>query len=129
MIDKMISFIGGGNMATAIIGGLLSSGLSDCDHIYATAAHEATVLRLKESFGIDAGTDNKIAAQKADILFLAVKPNLFHKVIPEIRHAITDDTIIVSIAAGQPMERIEDMFERSIKLVRVMPPRHWLVLP
>ena len=121
MIDKMISFIGGGNMATAIIGGLLSSGLSDCDHIYATAAHEATVLRLKESFGIDAGTDNKIAAQKADILFLAVKPNLFHKVIPEIRHAITDDTIIVSIAAGQPMERIEDMFERSIKLVRVMP--------
>lgn len=76
---------------------------------------------LKESFGIDAGTDNKIAAQKADILFLAVKPNLFHKVIPEIRHAITDDTIIVSIAAGQPMERIEDMFERSIKLVRVMP--------
>ena len=112
MIDKMISFIGGGNMATAIIGGLLSSGLSDCDHIYATAAHEATVLRLKESFGIDAGTDNKIAAQK---------PNLFHKVIPEIRHAITDDTIIVSIAAGQPMERIEDMFERSIKLVRVMP--------
>ena len=47
----MISFIGGGNMATAIIGGLLSSGLSDCDHIYATAAHEATVLRLKESFG------------------------------------------------------------------------------
>ena len=64
MIDKMISFIGGGNMATAIIGGLLSSGLSDCDHIYATAAHEETVLRLKESFGIDAGTDNKIAAQK-----------------------------------------------------------------
>ena len=121
MIDKMISFIGGGNMATAIIGGLLSSGLSDCDHIYATAAHEASVLRLKENFGIDAGTDNKIAAQKADILFLAVKPNMFHKVIPEIRHAITDDTIIVSIAAGQPIERIEDMFERSIKLVRVMP--------
>ena len=46
---------------------------------------------------------------------------MFHKVIPEIRHAITDDTIIVSIAAGQPIERIENMFERSVKLVRVMP--------
>lgn len=121
MIEKMISFIGGGNMATAIISGLLSSGLSDCDHIYATAAHEASVLRLKETLEIDAGTDNKIAAEKADILFLAVKPNLFHKVIPEIRHSIKENTIVISIAAGQPMERIEDMFERSIKLVRVMP--------
>lgn len=50
MINKMISFIGGGNMATAIIGGLLSSGLSDRDHIYATAAHEATVLRPERKF-------------------------------------------------------------------------------
>lgn len=121
MIEKMISFIGGGNMATAIISGLLSSGLSDCDHICATAAHESSVIRLKESLNIEATTDNKAAAQKADILFLAVKPNMFHKVIPEIRHAIKEDAIIVSIAAGQPIERIEEMFERSIKLVRVMP--------
>lgn len=65
MINKMISFIGGGNMATAIIGGLLSSGLSDRDHIYATAAHEATVLRRKKNFGIDAGTDNKNCCAKS----------------------------------------------------------------
>ena len=64
MIDKMISFIGGGNMATAIIGGLLSSGLSDCDHIYATAAHEATVLRLKESLALTLEQITKLLHKK-----------------------------------------------------------------
>ena len=88
MNKKMISFIGGGNMATAIISGILSSGLSDSDHICATAAHESSVIRLKETLHIEATTDNKAAAQKADILFLAIKPNMFHKVIPEIRHAV-----------------------------------------
>ena len=80
MNKKMISFIGGGNMATAIISGILSSGLSDSDHICATAAHESSVIRLKETLHIEATTDNKAAAQKADILFLAIKPNMFHKV-------------------------------------------------
>ena len=117
----MISFIGGGNMATAIISGILSSGLSDSDHICATAAHESSVIRLKETLHIEATTDNKAAAQKADILFLAIKPNMFHKVIPEIRHAVKENAIIVSIAAGQTIERIEEIFENSIKLVRVMP--------
>ena len=69
MNKKMISFIGGGNMATAIISGILSSGLSDSDHICATAAHESSVIRLKETLHIEATTDNKAAAQKADILF------------------------------------------------------------
>ena len=108
MNKKMISFIGGGNMATAIISGILSSGLSDSDHICATAAHESSVIRLKETLHIEATTDNKAAAQKADILFLAIKPNMFHKVIPEIRHAVKENAIIVSIAAGQTIERIED---------------------
>ena len=121
MNKKMISFIGGGNMATAIISGILSSGLSDSDHICATAAHESSVIRLKETLHIEATTDNKAAAQKADILFLAIKPNMFHKVIPEIRHAVKKNAIIVSIAAGQTIERIEEIFETSIKLVRVMP--------
>jgi len=121
MNKKMISFIGGGNMATAIISGILSSGLSDSDHICATAAHESSVIRLKETLHIEATTDNKAAAQKADILFLAIKPNMFHKVIPEIRHAVKENAIIVSIAAGQTIERIEEIFETSIKLVRVMP--------
>lgn len=121
MNKKMISFIGGGNMATAIISGILSSGLSDSDHICATAAHESSVIRLKETLHIEATTDNKAAAQKADILFLAIKPNMFHKVIPEIRHAVKENAIIVSIAAGQTIEHIEEMFETSIKLVRAMP--------
>lgn len=121
MTTKTITFIGGGNMASAIIGGLLSSKIADKEHIIATAKHETSVARLQETFGIMATTDNKAAAAMADILFLAVKPGMFAEVIPQIRDAVKPDTVFVSIAAGQTMARIEALFERPIKLIRSMP--------
>ena len=71
MSEKVIGFIGGGNMASAIIGGLLSSGLSDREHILAADKSEASVVRLKERFGIQASVSNTEVSAKADILFLA----------------------------------------------------------
>lgn len=121
MIEKTIGFIGGGNMATAIIGGLLASGLSDKDHILAADKNPQAAARLNETFGIRAATDNTEVSSDADILFLAVKPNMFSVVIPEIREYIKENAIIVSIAAGQPIARIESLFAKPIKLVRVMP--------
>lgn len=88
MSEKMIGFIGGGNMASAIIGGLLSSGLSDREHVIASDKSEASVERLKESFGIRACSENTEVSSAADILFLAVKPDVFKLVIPEIRDSL-----------------------------------------
>ena len=121
MNNKIIGFIGGGNMASAIIGGIISSGLADADHVIAADKFEEAVARLKETFGIQASTSNVEISSNADILFLAVKPNMFATVIPEIRDYIKKDALIISIAAGQTIEKIESLFEKEIKLVRTMP--------
>ena len=121
MSEKVIGFIGGGNMASAIIGGLLSSGLSDREHILAADKSEASVARLKERFGIQASVSNTEVSAKADILFLAVKPDVFSVVIPEIRNAMKKDAVVVSIAAGQSIAKIQAVTQRSTVLIRVMP--------
>lgn len=119
--QKTISFIGGGNMASAIIGGLLGSGLADCGSIHATAKTEKTCSSLRERFGIQTGQDNREAASCADILFLAVKPYLFPEIIGEIKDCVKKDALILSIAAGQSIHAIEALFARPIHLVRAMP--------
>ncbi len=121
MLNKTIGFIGGGNMAGAIIGGITSSGLIDASNIIASAKTENTLTRLKDTFGIRTTLSNTEVAQNADIIFLAVKPYLYESVIKEIRSEITEKHIIVSIAAGQRIECIESAFGKRIKLVRTMP--------
>lgn len=121
MNNKIIGFIGGGNMASAIIGGIIGSGLADKDHVIAADKFPAAVERLKETFGIQASTENIEISSNADILFLAVKPNMFATVIPEIRDYIKKDALIISIAAGQTIAAIEGLFKKEIKLVRSMP--------
>lgn len=120
-MNQTITFIGGGNMASAIIGGLLSSGLASKEQITATAKTAKTCSSLEERFGIHSTQNNKEAAATADILFLAVKPFLFSEVIAEIKDCVKKDALIISIAAGQPITSIEHMFGTSIKLVRAMP--------
>ncbi len=121
MNNKIIGFIGGGNMASAIIGGIIGSGISDRDHIIAADKFPTVVDCLKSRFGIQAFTKNIEISSNADILFLAVKPNMFPTVIPEIKDTIKKDVLIISIAAGQTIEKIEALFGKDIKLVRTMP--------
>lgn len=121
MNNKIIGFIGGGNMASAIIGGIIGSGLADKDHVIAADKFPVAVDRLKDTFGIQASTENIEISSNADILFLAVKPNMFVSVIPEIKEYIKKDALIISIAAGQTIAKIETLFGKEIKLVRVMP--------
>lgn len=120
-MNKTIGFIGGGNMASAIIGGIIGSGLADKDQITATAKTDKTLASLQERFGIHTTHSNQEAAANSDILFLAVKPYLFSEVIGEIKDSIKKDTLLISIAAGQPIAAIEAMFGTDIKLVRAMP--------
>ena len=116
-----IGFIGLGNMATAMIGGLLEQGVFQKSEITGSAKHAVTAEKMQAQFGIEAGTDNALVAKEADILVLAVKPVFFTEVIGEIREVVRPETLIISIAAGKSLDWISGAFGKEIKLVRCMP--------
>lgn len=121
-----LGFIGLGNMASAIIGGILREGIAKPEEITGSAKTEKTARARGAQFGIEACTDNKKVAEQADVLVLAVKPRFFQEVIAEIRDVVKEDTLVISVAAGKTVSYLEEQFagpekKRNIKLVRCMP--------
>ena len=116
-----IGFIGLGNMAKAIIGGMLENQIVSPEDIIGTAKTKDTRESMHSTYGIGIRDANAIVAKEADVLILAVKPQFFQEVIEEIRSDMSADTLVISIAAGKSMEWIEGAFGRKIKLVRCMP--------
>lgn len=121
MFDKIIGFIGAGNMGSAMIGGILQSSLATTGQIIASAHTPATLEKIKAKFSIETTLSNETVAERSDILFLAVKPDKFDTVIPQIAAHIRHGCIIVSIAAGKTLSSMEALFGKEIKLVRAMP--------
>ena len=109
-----LAFIGAGNMAQAMIGGVLRKGLLPKNEIIATAATQKTIDTVAAQYGVNVTLDNKEAA-KADIIVLAVKPVYYAEVIAEIKDVVSSEQIIVTIAAGK------EAFGGSHKIVRTMP--------
>lgn len=98
-----IGFIGLGNMATAMIGGMLKEQVAEAKDIIGKAKTADTEIKVKERFNIEIAESNEVLAAQADILFLAVKPIFFPEVIAEIKDVVRPETLIVSIAAGRPL--------------------------
>lgn len=121
MFDKFIGFIGAGNMGSAMIGGILNASLATTGQMIASAHSPATLEKIRTKFSIETTLSNETVAERSDILFLAVKPNKFDEVIPQIASHIKPNCIIVSIAAGKTIASIEEAFGKDIKLVRAMP--------
>ena len=124
-----IGFIGLGNMATAMIGGMLSKGLVKPEEILGSSKTELTAQKIKTKFDITAVTDNAWVAGQSDILFLAVKPVFFPEVITEIRSVVKKEALVVSIAAGRDLKYLKEAFGRpELKIIRCMPNTPALVM-
>lgn len=115
-----IGFIGCGNMATAMIGGILESGAAAREAIMASAKSEKTRKKITEEMNILAGSNTEVAVF-ADLLFLAVKPQYYEEVLLEIRDVLRKDTILVTIAPGKTLEWLGGMLGGERKIVRTMP--------
>lgn len=118
---KKIGFIGCGNMAQAMIGGIVKAGIFSGRDIVVSDLDETNLAAAGERYGVIAAADNIECAECADILILAVKPNLYERVISEISGRVKEDVVVVTIAAGRSIESTEKAFGREIKVVRVMP--------
>lgn len=116
-----IGFVGLGNMAKAMMEGMLNQGVVSADELYGSSKTNKTAIDVATRFGIHTSTDNKVVAKDADYLFLAVKPQFFPQVIEEIKDEINQNTVVISIAAGKTMSFIEECFGKKIKLIRCMP--------
>lgn len=121
-IKQTIAFIGAGNMAKAIIGGIIFSGLAQPEQIIASNPSAPKLEALQQEMGIHTiQKDNAAAAAQADIIVLSVKPYLYESVIKEIHDVIKPSAIVIMIAAGQSISVNEARFDKPVKLARVMP--------
>lgn len=120
MKNKKIAIIGVGNMGSAIVSGLMESSFVALNDIYIADRKEATLDRMK-ALGINAFQSNLEAAQNADIVIVAVKPYHIEGVINEIRPALTEDKILISIVAGVTLEVLDEMVGKQMPIFRVMP--------
>lgn len=115
-----LAVIGGGRMGEAIVGGLVASG--------AYAAHDITVAdpsperrsHLTSAFGVKTAASGREAAEGADVVLLAVKPQVMASVVEDLADVI-DHSLVVSIAAGITCARLESMLPSGARVVRVMP--------
>lgn len=116
-----IGFIGCGNMASAMIGGIIKNQVVMPENILASAKSEASRSRAKENLGIELTASNREVAAFADVLILAVKPFYYEEVIAEIKDDVKENAVIVSITPGKTLVWLEEQFGRPTKVVRTMP--------
>ncbi len=120
MEQRSIAFIGAGNMARSIIAGLVCSGYP-ADKITATAPGPARREPLARDYGIHTSDDNLLAVEQAEVIVLAVKPQLMEDVCRPLQGIDFSGKLVISIAAGISAKRLNDMLNTELNLVRVMP--------
>lgn len=116
-----IGFIGLGNMATAMIGGMIQKGIFTSDEIIGSNRSEEGLKKAEKAFQIVTAASNKEVAEKAEIIVLSVKPQFYPAVIEEIKEAVQENQIIISIAPGKTLQWLHDLFGKELKIVRCMP--------
>lgn len=116
-----IGFIGLGNMASAMIGGMIGTGAFKPGEITGSDNAQEAADKASEKFGITAGTDNRETARQADVLVFAVKPQFLPEVIAGVKDIVDDKKLVISIVAGKSIEWIETEFGKKLRIIRCMP--------
>jgi len=128
IIDKKIAFLGGGNMAEALIKGLIAAGTAKPQQIIVSDLSTDRLEHLKKSYGVSIEKVNMDATRDAGIIILSVKPQVIEKVLREIASSVDNGKLVISIAAGIESSKIEKYLKDVCRVVRVMPNTPALVL-
>ena len=124
---KKIGFIGAGNMAEAIIRGLLNTGALSADQISASDVRQDRLEEIAKRYGIHPLSDNPLLAKRSDVIILSIKPQVMAGVLKEIA-LVVEEKLFISIAAGIPTTFIRKLLPTTARLIRVMPNTPALVL-
>ncbi|MBP2644880.1 MAG: proC, partial [Firmicutes bacterium] len=118
--DKKISFIGGGAMAEALIRGLVAAELVEAGQISVSDVSKDRLAYLADNYKVATTYDSLSVVRQADILILAVKPQVIQGVLDEISGAVSRNTVTISIAAGITLAVLEEKLS-GVPIIRVMP--------
>jgi pyrroline-5-carboxylate reductase len=125
---KKVGFVGGGNMGEALIRGLVQSNLVPSDSIAVTDVRADRTRQLADQYGVRALTGNGALVTEADVVILAVKPQIMAPVLREVLPALTRRPLLISLAAGVSTATIQSVLGKYQRLIRVMPNTPALVL-
>ncbi len=125
---KRVGFLGGGNMGEALIRGLLGTNLVPAELLSATDVRADRTAQLTRQFAITAHADNLRLVREADVVILAVKPQILAGVLAEVASAVTAKHLLISIAAGVSTATIRAALGKDARIIRVMPNTPALVL-
>ncbi len=128
LAGKRLAFIGGGDMAEALLKGFLAARLFPPEALCVSDVREDRLAFLARTYGIGTTPDNAVAAHQADILVLAVKPQVVRPVVDGLRQVVSPTALLVSIAAGISTASLEEQFAHPVRVIRVMPNTPALVL-
>lgn len=120
-IQEKLGFIGAGRMATALVKGFGEAGLVPADQVIASDVYETARAALQEETGAATTADNLEVLAASDVVFLAVKPQVIDEVCRQLKPSLTDDHLVVSIAAGVTLKQLSQGLGGERRIIRVMP--------
>ncbi len=116
-----LAILGAGKMGGILAEAFVKQGLVSPKNIFATVQHSGQARKSLSSLSIPAGTDNRAAVKKADVILLCVKPQTVGQVVDEIRKDLNDSKLVISIAASVPTDYIERRLKGKVPVIRAMP--------
>lgn len=121
MLKEKIGIIGAGKIGSAIVRGMIRAGLVSSDQVIASDVSDAFRQSIAKELGIKVTPDNGKVCDFANIVILAVKPQIVDSVIEEVAKKLGKAKLLVSVAAGVPLSRLETHLAQEARVVRVMP--------
>jgi pyrroline-5-carboxylate reductase len=121
MLQEKIGIIGAGKIGSAIVRGIIRAGLVAKDQVMASDVSEVLRQSIAGELGIGVTADNNRVCDFADTVILAVKPQIVDSVLEEVAKKLGKNKLLVSVAAGVPLSRIEVHLAQEARVVRVMP--------
>lgn len=116
-----LGFIGTGNMASAIMGGVIKNNIFAANEIIGSDLLAAGREKVQKQFGINVTESNIEVVKQAEVFILSVKPQFYAEVIAEIKDFVTESQIVITIAPGKTLAWLEEQFGKPVKIVRTMP--------
>lgn len=120
-VQRTIGFVGAGNMAEALIRGLLRGADAEPQRIGGSGPRPERLDELAKRYGIFVTPDNGALVERSEVVVLAVKPQIMRRVLDEISERLRPDALVISVAAGIPIAAIEARLRGGVRVVRAMP--------